>query len=596
MKNKFAIFALGIAAIILMGASIPSNYSITIPVSAMPGATFGAKLLSCANFATAVGATQATCDARDQNVTPTITSSLNLSSFSGIEWLLPADTTITASAGVTVTSGSNMYWKGGGTRSTIFDFTAWTSGSAPNFAASSVNDVVFDGFQVNGNRINSGDTPIDGNGGNCFTSQTAKRITWKNLYLNNCGNLGISANANDDNYVSYVFVEQASDVAIQFNSGDGLLHQNIFIDHLTLWDNNTSNHSGNGQLNIASSGGLGLLRNVQITNFTGQNLQDGHSATLCSGGTLATRSGCGQMIQILPRVNDWKVIGFQISQSWAECIATGGVGGEIADGREDHCNQAGGGGAGGIAIYSDIQPFTGDINVHDLDITDSGYCVSLLLGNTAAQDGNVFGSIHVHHINCGTITDSTGSGIRLVNASCSAHTAGVCNAGAGGCAGNSRACQFSMQDVVFDHWSIRDVLTPINYAAANGGVTKEGLTSGYFLMDHVAILNAATGYIADCMVSGASPLQCGGAETGTVSIAVGASSVTVNDSRVTNQSRFKLTEQPSLGTQLNPSVTGNTTTGRTYTITAVSPLSSFTITSSAVIAANPAVINFEITN
>lgn len=87
---------------------------------------------------------------------------------------------------------------------------------------------------------------------------------------------------------------------------------------------------------------------------------------------------------------------------------------------------------------------------------------------------------------------------------------------------------------------------------------------------------------------------CAAAPTGFVSIAAAATTVTISTTAITANSQIFIQEDSSLGTAL--SVTCNTVTGRTYTITTRTPGTSFIITASAAPAANPACLSYSIIN
>lgn len=95
----------------------------------------------------------------------------------------------------------------------------------------------------------------------------------------------------------------------------------------------------------------------------------------------------------------------------------------------------------------------------------------------------------------------------------------------------------------------------------------------------------------NCSSSGGS---CGSAFNGVVSIAAGATTVTVSSTKVTANSNILLTEDSSVGARLG--VTCNTATGRTYTVTSRTAGTSFVITGSAAPATTPACLTFFIIN
>ena len=94
--------------------------------------------------------------------------------------------------------------------------------------------------------------------------------------------------------------------------------------------------------------------------------------------------------------------------------------------------------------------------------------------------------------------------------------------------------------------------------------------------------------------SSAAPAVCAAAPAGSVVVAAAATTVTVNTTAVTANSQILLTEDSSLGTKL--SVTCNTTTGRTYTVTTRTAATSFIITSSAAPTTNPACLSYTVLN
>jgi hypothetical protein len=97
----------------------------------------------------------------------------------------------------------------------------------------------------------------------------------------------------------------------------------------------------------------------------------------------------------------------------------------------------------------------------------------------------------------------------------------------------------------------------------------------------------------NCGVNGA-PANCGSAAAGAVVVAAASTTVVVNTSSVTASSEIFLQEDSSMGTRL--SVTCNTTLGRSYVVTARTAATSFTITSSAAPATNPACLSYRVVN
>jgi len=94
--------------------------------------------------------------------------------------------------------------------------------------------------------------------------------------------------------------------------------------------------------------------------------------------------------------------------------------------------------------------------------------------------------------------------------------------------------------------------------------------------------------------SAASPAVCASASAGTVAIANPATTIQVNTTSVSVNSEIFVFEDSSLGTRLG--VTCNTSTGRTYTVSARNSATSFTITASATPAANSACLSYLIVN
>lgn len=94
--------------------------------------------------------------------------------------------------------------------------------------------------------------------------------------------------------------------------------------------------------------------------------------------------------------------------------------------------------------------------------------------------------------------------------------------------------------------------------------------------------------------SAASPAVCAAANAGSVNIAASATTIVVNTTAVSANSQIMIQEDSSLGTKL--SVTCNTTTGRTYTVSARTAATSFTVTASAAPTTNPACLSYWVLN
>lgn len=106
--------------------------------------------------------------------------------------------------------------------------------------------------------------------------------------------------------------------------------------------------------------------------------------------------------------------------------------------------------------------------------------------------------------------------------------------------------------------------------------------------------NAATYTTATNCTDSAGAAACGSASAGSVVLDAAATTVVVSTTAVTANSQIFIQEDSSLGTRL--SVTCNTTTGRDWTVSARTAATSFTITSSAAPATNPACLSYHIVN
>lgn len=90
--------------------------------------------------------------------------------------------------------------------------------------------------------------------------------------------------------------------------------------------------------------------------------------------------------------------------------------------------------------------------------------------------------------------------------------------------------------------------------------------------------------------SSASPALCGTATSGSVALAAGGTTLVVQAGNITANTVIQITEDSSLGTKLG--VTCNVTTGRTYSVSARTAGTSFTIASSAIPLTNPACLDY----
>jgi hypothetical protein len=94
--------------------------------------------------------------------------------------------------------------------------------------------------------------------------------------------------------------------------------------------------------------------------------------------------------------------------------------------------------------------------------------------------------------------------------------------------------------------------------------------------------------------SSASPASCSAATAGSVAIAASTTTLVINTSAVTANSQIFITEDSSLGTRLG--ITCNTTTGRTYSISARTAGTSFTVKTNTAPVTNKACLSYWILN
>ena len=136
------------------------------------------------------------------------------------------------------------------------------------------------------------------------------------------------------------------------------------------------------------------------------------------------------------------------------------------------------------------------------------------------------------------------------------------------------------------------VATGTSFQGIIGNVTPAAIT-GTTITANTSTTSPLYNTTTNCS-SSASPAVCAAAPSGSVVIAAAATTVTVNTTAVTANSQIFIQEDSSLGTKL--SVTCNTTTGRTYTVTARTAATSFVITASAAPATNPACLSYKVEN
>jgi hypothetical protein len=121
----------------------------------------------------------------------------------------------------------------------------------------------------------------------------------------------------------------------------------------------------------------------------------------------------------------------------------------------------------------------------------------------------------------------------------------------------------------------------------NGPGSKIQLTSNGLLQ------SPNFGTAANC-ASASSPAQCGAAAAGSVVLAAGSTTLTVDTSAVTANSQIFVQEDRSLATR--PGVICDATPGRTYTISARVPGSNFTLSSSSPPLGHPTCLSFFMVN
>lgn len=578
-----------------------ANYP-SIDVSALTG-TGGSDMLAKFKTCEAIAATLAQptiCDARRMNSAQTWATSQTFSAAKNVQYVIGPNTFITRSSGVIATftmDGTQLIGAGKGQGLPIVSYTsplaantlgtsvidgqAWTSGNAPVIRWQ-VNKGVISDLTIVGDRVASGDVQADSHGGDCIQDSNLHTDNiFRNLYLANCGHTGLSLQAADRDLFQNVTIEQSSEVGFLLNAADGLVHHDNTYRDTFCFDCNTSGFGASGNYNIISSGGFGNQQDVKMINPVVRGQLGSRTP---ANADLSLRSQSFQGIQVLG-VNGLLIQNAVEAHTRAECIAVSGENVEIAGGRFLDCAQAGGGGAGCMAIYSATQAVTYNYNVHDYDCEDSGYGVAILLGATtpANQDGNILRDIHIHHLNLHTLVLGTPiiNGINVSNNT----SATLCGAG-------TRQCNWIFDNVKADHLNITDAVNPIRYSGV-GSTPASALLTGFIELSDISIRDTGSGYVERCGVSGASPLGCASTEKGTVTMAVAATTLTVNDARVQAASTITLIDNASRGTQVTPNVTCNTAV-RAYAVIAIVPGVSFDIKATAAPAGNPACIDFTI--
>jgi hypothetical protein len=177
--------------------------------------------------------------------------------------------------------------------------------------------------------------------------------------------------------------------------------------------------------------------------------------------------------------------------------------------------------------------------------------------------------------------DESGNTVQTATSTATSYTSN--GAGSGkltltGSGGGTTAIQANTSTITSYTWTLPT-------ADASGELRSNG--SG------VISINPGVATATNCN-STASPAVCSSASAGSVAIANPATTVQVNTTAVTANSQIFVFEDSSLGTRLG--VTCNTTTGRTYTVSARTAATSFTITASATPAANSACLSYLVVN
>lgn len=600
------------------------------------------------------------CNANSMNGAQPWTGSQTFSAVINMQYVIGPNTFIARNSGVIATftmDGTQLLGAGKGAGlptvsytsplvastlgTTVIDGQAWSSGNSPAIRWQ-VNKGVIDGLTIIGDRVSSGDTQADAHGGDCIQDSNLHTDNiFRNLYLANCGHSGLSLQAADRDLFENITIEQSSEVGFLLNAADGLVHHDNTFLNTFCFDCNTSGFGASGNYNIISSGGFGNQQDVKMINPVVRGQLGSRTP---ANADLSLRSQSFQGIQVLG-VNGLLIQNAVQDHTRAECIAISGENVEVAGGRLHDCAQAGGGGAGCVAIYSATQAVTYNYNLHDYDCEDSGYGVALLLGSTtpANQDGNILRDIHIHHLNlhtlnlgtplvnginisnntptstCGqtTTVGATPPGVTVVIASATGYAIGqslqIAGAGVAGAlyVGNmtnvvgttltvtpatstnvangtavARQCSWTFDNVKFDHISITDAANPIRWTG-NSPAGAAILNMPEF--SDVAIRDTGTGYVEECIQTGVSPLNCASAERGTVTVAAGVTQVVVQTTRVQENSHISCIDDGSKASRFLPTViVCNVAAVRACVVNNIVPRVSFTLTLSAAPAVNPA--------
>jgi len=290
------------------------------------------------------------------------------------------------------------------------------------------------------------------------------------------------------------------------------------------------------------------------------------------GGLVGASTAAGNGVTVGPGANFWTIKGMRVA--YGGTSTSTGVGMEIE-------------GAGNVCAACDVEGFkigfmAGQIGtIGGLEIS-GGYFENNLqshirIGTAAAPGDLVHGvSIHGAYLNGGKITQA--------------------------CIDLQQGDGFSIVGNHFNdclNYNIRglaDSTSPVQEGADNGFVASNTVSISGTNTPIYSLLGKNITFIGPTCVSSASPAACGYTSAGMVALPAGGNSLTVNTPFITATSRITINEDMTLGSSFSPAITCNTVGGRTYSVTAKTAGTSFTITSSTAPATNPACLVFSIQN
>ena len=253
---------------------------------------------------------------------------------------------------------------------------------------------------------------------NAFSLQGTGDESSDNL-MEDCGKICLSfVNCNqckskDDRF------NRAGTSAIYVNATTG--SQDGVIDGCVIQDSDTTGAtsgagSNQGQLGLASTGGVGFTSGWIVQNCTVRNLVFTTGITnICNGFLTTGATGCKQSIQIVDNVAQWKLLNNNVYFSQNEAIATSGYGGVISGNK---CEADGLLGAGvGCIMVSYSSPANATIGgititgneIHNSSTFTPAYGISVQFELNAGANSYAvnYNSINVSG-NC--IDDSSGTG------------------------------------------------------------------------------------------------------------------------------------------------------------------------------------------